>query len=132
MAKYHGQGGRVYLSTSGSGTAAQAVGLSSWSLDMSTDTVEVTSFEDTNKVYVQGKRDISGEFSGFWDEADDALFDAAESTTAVKLYLYPSKDAATRYFYGTAWLNASIEVTVDGAVSIKGSFKAASAWGRQP
>lgn len=132
MAKYHGQGGRVYLSTSGAGTAVQAVGLSSWSLDMATDKVDVTSFEDTNKVFVQGKRDLSGEFSGFWDEADDALFDAAESTTAIKLYLYPSKDAATRYFYGTAWLDASIECTVDGSVNIKGSFVAASSWGRMP
>jgi hypothetical protein len=132
MAKYHGQKGRVYLSTSGAGTAVQAVALSSWSLDMPTDRVEVTSFEDTNKVYVQGKRDISGEFSGFWDDADDALFDAADSTTPVKIYLYPSADAATRYFYGTAWVDSSIECGVDGAVTISGSFQAATAWGRMP
>lgn len=132
MAKYHGQGGRVYFSTSGSGTAVQAVGLTSWSLDMPTDRVEVTSFEDTNKVYVQGKKDISGEFAGIWDEADDALFDASDSTTAVKIYLYPSKDASTRYFYGTAWVDASIECGVDAAVTIKGSFQAAASWGRQP
>jgi hypothetical protein len=132
MAKYHGQKGRVYLSTTGAGTAVQAVALTSWSLNLPTDRVEVTSFEDTNKVYVQGKKDISGDFSGFWDEADDALFDAADSTTAVKIYLYPSADAPTRYFYGTAWVDASIEVGVDAAVSISGSFAAASAWGRMP
>jgi hypothetical protein len=132
MAKYHGQRGRVYLSTSGAGTAVQAVALSSWSLDMPTDRVEVTAFEDTNKVYVQGKKDISGEFSGFWDDTDDALFDAADSTTPVKLYLYPSADAATRYFYGTAWVDSSIEVGVDGAVTVSGSFQAATAWGRMP
>jgi len=132
MAKYHGQGGRVYLSTTGSGTAVQAVALSSWSLDMPTDRVEVTSFEDANKTYVQGKRDISGELSGFWDEADDSVFDGSESTDGVKLYLYPSKDAATRYFYGPAWLDASIECGVDGAVTIKGTFQANGSWGRRP
>lgn len=132
MAKYHGQGGRVYLSTTGSGTAAQAVALSSWSLNMPTDRVETTSFEDTNKTYVQGKRDISGEFSGFWDSADDALFDGAESADGVKLYLYPSKDAATVYFYGPAWLDASIECGVDAAVTVSGSFQANGAWGRKP
>lgn len=132
MAKYHGQGGRVYLATTGSGTAVQAVGLSSWSLDQPTDRVEVTAFEDANKTYVQGKKDISGEFSGFWDQTDDSLFDGAESTDGVKLYLYPSKDAPTFYFYGPAWLDSSIECGVDGAVTISGSFQAAGAWGRKP
>ena len=130
MARYHGQQGRVYLSTSGSGTAVQAVALSSWSLNQPTDRVEVTAFEDANKTYVQGKRDVSGQFSGFWDDTDDALFDASESSTAVKLYLYPSADAPTKYWYGTAWVDASIEVGVDGAASISGSFQAAGSWAR--
>lgn len=130
MARYHGQRGRVYISTSGAGTAVQAVALSSWSLDMPTDLVEVTSFEDENKVYVQGKRDISGAFSGHWDDADDAMFDAAESTTPVKVYIYPSADAPTKYFYGTAWVDASLEGGVDGAVTVSANFKAASSWSR--
>ena len=130
MAKYHGQNARIYMSTSGSGTAASVGGLSSWSLDMPTDRVEVTAFEDANKTYVQGKKDLSGEFSGFWDDTDDALFDAAESTTAVKCYLYPSADAPSKYFYGTAWVDASIETGVDAAVAISGSFQAAGSWGR--
>lgn len=132
MAKYHGQAGRVYLSTTGAGTAIQAVALTSWSLSSPTDRVEVTAFEDGNKVYVQGKRDISGDFSGFWDNADDALFDASESTTPVKLYLYPSSDVPTVYWYGTAWVDASIDCGVDAAVTIKGSFQAATTWGRKP
>jgi hypothetical protein len=132
MAKYHGQGGRVYLSTTGSGTAVASIGLTSWSLNQPTDRVEVTAFEDVNKTYVQGKRDISGEFSGNWDHADDSLFDGADSTDGVKLYLYPSKDTPTIYFYGPAWLDASIEVGVDAAVTISGSFQAAGAWGRKP
>ncbi len=130
--RYHGQGGRIYMSTSASGTAVQMVSLSSWSLDLATDTVEVTSFEDLNKVYVQGKKDLSGEFSGYFDSSDDSLFDGADSTDGVKLYIYPSKDAATIYHYGTAWLNASLEGSVDGAVTVKGSFKAAGSWGRKP
>jgi len=132
MAKYHGQGGVVYISTSGSGNATTTVGLSSWSLDMASDRVEVTSFEDLNKTYVQGKRDISGELSGFWTDTNDELFDASESTDGIKMYLYPSKDATSRYFYGPAWLDASIEVPADGAVTISGSFQANGSWGRKP
>lgn len=130
MPKYHGQKGRVYISTNASGNAVQAVGLTSWSLDSGSDRVEVTSFEDTNKVYVQGKADISGEFSGVWDNATDNLFTAAASSDGVKLYLYPSADVTTKYWYGTAWVDASIEVGVDSAVTISGTFQAAGAWGR--
>jgi hypothetical protein len=132
MAKYHGQGGRVYMSTTGAATATQVIGLTSWSLDQSTDTVDVTAFEDDNKTYVQGKRDLSGEIAGFWDDTSDILFDAAESPSAVKMYLYPSKDAPTFYWYGTGWVNASVEVGIDQAVAITGSFKAATSWARKP
>lgn len=132
MAKYHGQGGVVYLSTTGSGAATVTVGLSSWSLDMPTDRSEVTSFEDLNKTYVQGKRDISGAMSGFWTDTNDELFDGAESIDGVKLYLYPSKDATSRYFYGPAWLDASIECPSDGPVTISSSFQANGSWGRKP
>jgi hypothetical protein len=132
MAKYHGQGGRVYMSTSGGGTAVQQVALTSWSLDMPTDRVEVTSFEDNNKVYVQGKRDISGSLAGYYDDTDDSLFDAADSSTPVKMYLYPTSAVATQYFYGTAWVDASIEVGVDAAITVSGTFQAATTWTRKP
>jgi len=132
MPKYHGQKGRVYMSVSGAGVAVQQVALTSWSLDMPTDRVEVTSFEDGNKVYVQGKKDISGSLSGFFDDTSDLLFQSADSATPVRMYLYPSADAPTVYHYGTAWVDASIEVGVDAAVSITGSFQAATTWARKP
>jgi hypothetical protein len=48
----------------------------------------------------------------------------------VKLYLYPSSDATGKYFYGPAWVDFSIEVPVDGAATISGSFAANGAWGQ--
>ena len=132
MARYHGGKGVVYLSTTGTGAATTAVSLSQWSLDRATDKVDVTAFGDTNKQYVQGLPDIKGSLSGWFDNADDALFDGADSSDGVKLYLYPSSLAPTIYHYGPAWLDASIEVDVKGAVSVKGSFVAAGSWGRKP
>lgn len=127
---YHGKSGVIYMSTSASGTATTVGRLSKWSLDQSTDTVEVTSFGDTNKVYVQGLKDLKGSFSGFWEDTT-TLFTAADSTDGVKLYLYPSSNAPTKYWYGTAWLNASIDTDNNGAVTLNGNFVAASSWGRQ-
>lgn len=128
--KYHGKGGVVYASTSASGAATKVISLTRWSLDMPTDRVETTDFDSSNKEYVQGFKDVSGEIAGFWNDGEDKLFAGADSADGVKLYLYPSKNAPSKYFYGPAWLDASIEVGVDAAVSISGSFAANGAWGR--
>lgn len=130
MAKYAGRKGRVLIGTTVGGAAVQ-VTLAEWSLDMTSDRFEVTSFQDANKVYVQGLKDLSGSFSGFWDHAETTLFDAADASGAVNMYLYPSTDAAGIYWYGTAFIDASISVPVGGAVAISGSFAAASSWGKK-
>ena len=132
MPRYHGKSGVVYGSTTGSGTAVQIASLSAWTLDQSTDKVDVTAFGDANKTYVVGLRDVKGTLSGFWDTADDALFDGCESTDGVKLYLYGSSNAPTFYWYGPAWLDASISVPATGANTISGNFVANGAWGRKP
>lgn len=132
MARYHGGKGMAYLATTGTGVAVAAVSLSQWSLDKATDKVDVTAFGDTNKQYVQGLPDIKGSLAGWFDSANDALFDGADSSDGIKLYLYPSTLATTIYHYGPAWLDASISVDVKGAVSITGTFVANGAWGRQP
>jgi hypothetical protein len=117
------------MSTTGSGTAATILNIRSFSLDFATDKVEVTAFGDVNKVYVQGLPDVTGEIEFFFDDADASLYTASRSTDAVKMYIYPSEDALTRYFYGTAWVDFSIEGAVDGAVQGSISFQAAGAWG---
>lgn len=127
--RYHG-GKAVVQMGIGAGAIAVVVSLSQWSLDKTTDKVDVTAFGDANKTYVEGLPDIKGSLSGWFDSANDALFDGAESATGVALYLYPSSLLPLQYHYGPAWLDASISVDVKGAVSIKGNFVAAGAWGR--
>lgn len=129
MPKYHGKDAVVYLSTA-AGTAASVITMTKWSINKSTDKVPVTSFGDANKTYVAGLPDLTGTISGFWDSADDKLFQAADSATGANMYLYPSKNAPTKYWYGPAWLDASIDVDVNGAISLAGSFAANGSWGR--
>ena len=130
MAKYHGRKGVVYMSTTGGGTAVSVVGLKSWSLNMPTDKVEVTAFGDTNKTYVQGLPDATGDIAGWWDDTSDAMYDGSQSSNGVKLYLYPSSDATTKYWYGPAWVDFSITVDVGGAVEVSASFSANGSWGQ--
>jgi hypothetical protein len=118
------------VSTSGTGLASVVVSLNSWNIDRTTDTTETTSFGDPNKTYVQGLPDVSGSFSGFWDDTSTIIFSAAASPDGVKMYLYPDfVNNPAVYFYGPAWLDASITVGVSDAVGISANFKANGAWG---
>jgi hypothetical protein len=132
MARYAGRKGVVYMSTSAAGAAANVINLNAWNINFSTDKIDVTSFGDPNKVYVQGLKDVQGSISGFWSDTDDTLFDAADSADGVRLYLYPSSDAPTIYFYGPAWVDASIDTGVGDAVTMSADFSANGAWGRKP
>ena len=132
MARYHGNKGMVYISTTGTGTAIASVALSSWTLDKTTAKTPVTAFTDLNITYVQGLPDVKGNLKGYFDSVDDALFDGAESADGVKLYLYPSTLAPTIYHYGPAWLDASIDVNVTGAINVNSGFVANGSWGRKP
>jgi hypothetical protein len=130
VVKYHGKKGLLYMSTTGTGAAASVSQLTEWSLDMATDKVDVTAFGDTNKTYVVGMKDLSGSFAGFWDSDSDTIYDASESSDGVNMYLYPSSDAIGKYFYGPAWVDMSISVSVTDAVKVSGSFNARGTWGQ--
>lgn len=132
MSRYHGKRGVVYASRTGSGTASPVLSQSKWTLDQATDKTDVTAFLDANKVYVQGLKDLKGTISGWWDSADDTLFDAADSADGAKLYLYPSLDAPSFFWSGPAWLDAKIDVDVKGAVTVESTFTAAGSWARTP
>jgi hypothetical protein len=128
VSAYHGKKGVVYLSTTGSGNAENVIKLNAWTLDMATDKVEVTSFGDVNKTYVQGLPDISGTLGGYYDDTEAKIFSAARSADGCKMYLYPSADAPSKYACGPAWLDASLNTGVADAVGISGSFVANGAW----
>lgn len=131
MARYSGKNGVIYMSTTAAGTASSVTGMASWSLSMPTDKIDVTAFGDTNKKYVVGLKDVTGSVSGWFDDTSDQLYDAMASGEAVKFYLYPSSAVTTKYFYGTAFVDFSIEVGVGDGVSVSGDFVAASDWGQQ-
>jgi hypothetical protein len=130
MAVYHGRRGSILISTTAAGAASALLSQTEWSLDMPTDRVETTAFGDSNKTYVQGLRDISGSFSGFWNDAESKLFTAAQSSDGIRMYLYPDlTNAPSKYAYGPAWLDASVTTGVAAAVATSGTFAANGAWG---
>lgn len=127
MARIHGQRGRLYVNIASGGTAEPIAFLNSWSLNFATDTVEVTAFEDTTKVYVAGKPDASGQFGGWYDTATAQTYTAATDGVARKFYLYPDNNSTSQYWFGTGIFDFNVKGGTGEAVSITGNFKAASA-----
>lgn len=129
MARKHGQQGRLYVGIASSTAAAEPIAfLREWSIDFTTDKVEVTSFEDGNKTYVAGKEDTSGSYSGWYDSATEQLYTAATDGTARRFYLYPDATVGTTgdYWFGSAFFDMSLAGAVDGAVSINGNWNAST------
>jgi hypothetical protein len=125
-APIHGRKGRLYVGlASSTATAEPIANLRSFSLESSTDDVEVTCLGDANKKYASGLPDIGGSWSGFWD-ADSSLFQAATEGSPRRFYLYPTTAITTTYWFGTAIFDMSLEASVDDSVKVSGSFKAAS------
>jgi hypothetical protein len=117
----------VYLALASGGTAEPVADLTSWSINFSTDKVDVTCFGDGNKVYVAGLPDASGDFAGFYDDATVQTYTAAVDGVARKFYLYPNTLTSGQYWWGTVLPDFSGSGAVSGAVEIKASWNAASA-----
>lgn len=130
--RVHGKNGQVKVDLTGGATAIPVASLNSWSASFATDKVDVSCFGDPNKVYVVGLADVKGSVAGFWDKTDRTLFEAALGSVAVALELVPNVLDPTYFFSGPAWLDASIEVSADGAVSVSGEWVAAGAWDMAP
>ena len=129
MARHAGRFGRVMMSTSLATAPAVVRSLNSWDLDAKADRFDVTSFFDPNKTYVIGLRDRTGNFGGFWDDEDSQLWAGADSDNGVYLYLYADyQNSPAAYAYGSAWVDVSIAVPVNGAATTTAQWAAAGAF----
>jgi hypothetical protein len=125
---YHGSTSRLLISQSGTGNPEIALSVTDWSLDMATDTTEVTAVGHTNKSYVQGLPNISGSLSAFLDFAFQTFHKARASADGCKMWIYPAYGDLTTYAYGPAWLSLSMTGSVGDAVKMSGNFVAAGEW----
>ena len=129
-----GRDGLVKWDPAGGAGAAAApiVSIKSWKLSLATEKINVTCFQDTNRVYIPGMRDVSGDLTGFWNSEDMTLIEATALTTPGWLELIPHSNdpaALTPYaFEGLAYMDAELDTDVEGAPALSGSFMAAGPW----
>jgi hypothetical protein len=126
VARIHGRNGRLYVGIASGGTAEPVAFLNKWSMNFSTDDVEVTAFGDPNKTYVAGLPDVDGSFGGFYDNATAQTLTAATDGVARKFYAYPDNTSTSQYWFGTAIFDFAITTGVGEAATVSGNFKASS------
>ena len=128
MARIHGKGGMVYMALASGGTAQPVAFMTDWDLNFTVDQPEVTAFGDTNKVYVAGLPDASGDFSGFYDDATRQQYTAARDGVARAMYLYPNLQTdPSMYWFGTVLPDFAVSGGIAAAISVKSNWKAATA-----
>jgi hypothetical protein len=126
VARIAGRNAVIYI---GATTSAQASLLSyqnSFSMSFESEKIDVTAFGDSNKSYVAGIADAMGEFSGFYDDATAQTLTAAIDGLSRKFYLYPSSNSTGTYFFGTVFVDFSINAEVAGAVEVSAKWNAAT------
>jgi predicted secreted protein len=119
MAIHKGSEGTVHV-----GTDAVAE-IKSYSVEESSDTVEVTSMGDSFRDYLPTLTSFSGSIDVFWDEEDTAQI-ALQAGSEVVLKFYPEgTDTGDKYYSGTAIvtglsISASFDGMVEASISVQG------------
>jgi len=109
-------------------TAPLIISLNKWKASFKTDKLDVTCFGDVNRVYIPGMKDVSGTVAGFWNSAEIALFEAADAEAPGFLALAPNSTEPDFNWSGSAYMDADIDCSVDGAPTVSGTFMAAGPW----
>jgi hypothetical protein len=122
-----GRYGKVAWDPAGGTALVQIISINTWKASFKTDFEDVSCFGDTNRVYIPGLMDVGGDFSGFWNAAELALFKAAMSPTPGTLQLSPNVTEAAFFWQGPAYMDADIDCSMN-APKITGTFKAAGPW----
>lgn len=122
-----GKNGKVVI---GSGGEQKVVGIKSWSLELSLETLETTALGDDWKNYIAGLKEWTASSEGDYEvpvdeEGQAALQDAFLNGTTVVVKLYVD---GVNYYQGEAYINSlSIEDPVDDVVSISIEFTGSGA-----
>lgn len=138
MARIHGRFGQV---ADISNSPEIIIGsIQKFTLKQSRDYVDVTCFQDPNKTYVVGLKDISGTINFVYNLDSgsplagdtEQLFEMADNPDPVQIRLMPDTNNPGHFWYGPAYLDIdTLDVDVKGAVTGSATFKASGAWARQ-
>ena len=133
MTRRHGRNGAVYLAVTSGAAASPVTFQAAWSVSVTADKFDVSASADPNKVYIAGEPDISGDFSGFADDATSQAYTAAVDGLPRAFCLYPDAvNSPTVFFAGTVIADFSADGASGGPVTVKSTWGAEAGVQRYP
>jgi len=134
MAILSGRYGEVSYDPTGAGgaTLVPIISLNKFKVSFKTDKLDVTCFQDTNKVYIPSMMDASGSASGFYNSAEVTLFEAAVAPTPGMLKLCPNTTEPTFFWTGKAYMDVEVDTGVADAPTLSSEWMAAGPWTMEP
>lgn len=128
-----GINGGIVLGGPITGSGVLVAAKTQWTYNTSRDFYDGSAFSDTNKRWFAGLRDAQGTYTGLLDLSGDLLFNAA-SLGSQLLYLYADTNEGTSSIalyevaHGSGFLDATVDVNLNGMAAINGAFRAAANW----
>jgi hypothetical protein len=123
--RLHGRNGLVYLSVRNGDPATPLTYLNSWTASWARDVSDVTTLADTQHVYVTDLPEVSGTFTGFWDDATSQTYTAATDGLPRSMYLYPDSTNMSQYISGLVLPDLTVTGGAGTAVTIAVNWAAA-------
>jgi hypothetical protein len=127
MAIKTGRYGQVSWDPAGGTALVPIVSINSFTADFKTEYEDVSCFGDSNRVYIPGLMDVGGDFEGFFNAAELALFAAAMQPTPGMLKLQHNVNEPAIAWQGLAYMSASIDCSLD-APKVSAEWKAGGPW----
>ena len=126
MAETKGVDGVVKIAATG-GSVAAVLHVSSFTLEETTETIDVTSMGDSSREILSTFKAFTGSIDGYWDPADTNLGHGAsdpsvQAGTTIDFELYPAGAAGVYYSGSGIVTSISRTASFDGAVEYSISF----------
>jgi hypothetical protein len=128
-----GINGGIVLGGSLQGAGVLVAAKTQWTFSNTRDFFDGSAFSDTNKRWFPGLRDAQGTYTGLLDLSGDLLVNAA-GLGGQLIYLYADTNEGASSIgeyevaHGSGFLDATIDVNLNGMAAVNGNFRASSNW----
>lgn len=130
--KRAGRNAAIYMDAAGGTTYTWLRGMNTWAVDLGTDEIDVSEFQDTNRTTLTGLENGRITISGFHRNDEDKLYLGRASTrngTPSSFIIYPSTlDNTGHYFAGHANVSINEGGAVAGAVTLAATLAPTDNW----
>jgi hypothetical protein len=126
MTRLAGRNSRLYAAIASGASAEPIATVKTFNLDATSERFDATAFGDTTKTYVAGLPDSTATISGIFDDESQQFWTSAADGVARKWYFYANHSDTSKYFFGTAFFDMSVESDVNGVIGFNGTMSAAT------